>query len=382
MKKSILNGVSAADPTLKLFGGRYYIYPTDGGVSEQGFCAWSSDDLRVWRPEGMALALRDVAWAKGDAWAPDIVARNGIYYFYFCTGSAIGVATATTPIGSFKDALGRPLIPYESDMSSIDPMAFIDDDGQAWLYWGATFDGRLFVRKLNPDMISFAGEKSLSFDYKPDAYYHCEGSFMFKRDGRYYFMWSEYNWASNPRLDDDPSYRVNFAVADSPAGPFKRIPARLPLLSTDMARGFVGPGHNSVLRLPDTGEHLIAYHWHSGDAVRHVAIDVLKFGADGLPWTVNPSPRGVPARPVRASFALRKTGAFRFGETIVFETRASDALEMSLLDTRSSLPLWQGAHNDTIEIENLPRGFYRVALVARLRGGKRAVFAPLDFDVV
>jgi len=292
-QKHLLNGVSAADPTLKLFNGRFYIYPTDGGVTEPGFCAWSSEDLRVWKPEGMILRLRDVAWAKGDAWAPDMVERNGVYYFYFCSGSAIGVATARTPTGPFKDALGRPLVPFEKDMSSIDPMAFIDDDGQAWLYWGATFDGRLFVRKLNADMVSFGGEKIVVYAYDTTSYYHCEGAFVFKRNGLYYFTWSEYNWTTLPNMKEDLSYRVNFAVASSPTGPFVREPSRLPLLSTNMAQGFVGPGHHSVLRLPGTDKHLIAYHYHNGDTVRRVAIDRLQFGADGLPWAVNPTRRGV-----------------------------------------------------------------------------------------
>jgi beta-xylosidase len=79
----------------------------------------------------MILKLADVSWANGDPWAPDIIQRNGLFYFYFCSGSAIGVAVSDNPVGPFHDALCKPLIPYEEDMSSIDPKAFIDDDGQA-----------------------------------------------------------------------------------------------------------------------------------------------------------------------------------------------------------------------------------------------------------
>ena len=385
MQKHILDNTTAADPTLKLFNGRYYIYPTDGGVAEPGFCAWSSRDLRKWKPEGTVLALRDVAWAKGEAWAPDIVQRNGVYYFYFCSGSAIGVATSASPTGPFKDALGRPLVPFEADMSSIDPMAFVDDDGQAWLYWGATFDGRLFVRKLNPDMVSFAGETMLSYDYKPDAYYHCEGSFMFKRGGIYYFMWSEYNWTSSPRLDDDPSYRVNFAVAPTPAGPFKRLTSRVPLLSTNMAAGIVGPGHHSVLRLPDTGEHLICYHWHNGDECRHAAIDRLQFGEDGLPWTVNPTEHGVPACPVNAALALRGAGPFRAGSPVAFEVRVPKNREVAeVILFNGDKILWRDPHPATAKMLTLTfseRGFHRATLAANFRDGGTARSAPVDFDI-
>ncbi len=341
-----------------------------------------SDDLRVWKPEGMILPLRDVAWAKGDAWAPDIIARNGVHYFYFCTGSAIGVATAPTPTGPFKDALGKPLVPFENDMSSIDPMAFIDDDGQAWLYWGATFDGRLFARKLNPDMISFAGEKITVYAYDAPSYYHCEGAFVFKRDGLYYLMWSEYNWTAVPELKEDLSYRVNFATARSPAGPFIREPSRLPILSTNMSLGFVGPGHHSMLRIPDSGDWLIAYHFHNGDTIRRAAIDRVQFGKDGVLWTVNPSCHNIAPQPVNAALTLRQTGPFHASETIEFSIHFPSGKEVADMTLRNGeTVLWQGPGSATVGLRNLPRGFYRVVLSARFRDGTQATSASLDFDV-
>ena len=76
-------------------------------------------------------------FAKGRPWAPGFAERNGKYYFYFSADDRIGVAVNVKPTGVFEEALGKPLVAYEKDLSTIDPMAFIDDDGQAYLYWGA-----------------------------------------------------------------------------------------------------------------------------------------------------------------------------------------------------------------------------------------------------
>jgi beta-xylosidase len=48
----------------------------------------------------------------------------------------------------------------------------------------------------------------------PDNY--VEGPYMFIKNGKYYFMWSEGGWTG-------PDYSVAYAVGDSPFGPFKRI---------------------------------------------------------------------------------------------------------------------------------------------------------------
>jgi hypothetical protein len=178
--------VYAADPDAHLFGDRYFIYATNAGFypskevftagqsspAGHGFAAWSSRDLRSWQSEGPILRFGDIAWTRDlpHAWAPCMAERNGKYYFYFCADSRIGVAVSESPTGPFQDAKGEPLVPYRDDLSAIYPMVFIDDDGQAYCYWGAVpgfwLEGKveyvrmhLSVRKLAPDMTTFIGDE-------------------------------------------------------------------------------------------------------------------------------------------------------------------------------------------------------------------------------
>ncbi|RYG42613.1 hypothetical protein EON79_18525, partial [bacterium] len=92
--KPVLDGFTA-DPAIRRFGDRYYLYPTSDKPNWQttDFSVWSSDDLREWKKERMVLDVtKEVKWANIEAWAPDCIERNGKYYFYFCARGQVGVA--------------------------------------------------------------------------------------------------------------------------------------------------------------------------------------------------------------------------------------------------------------------------------------------------
>src|SRR5690606_1008512 len=106
---------------------------------------------------GSPLHYQDFSWAGGNAWAGQVVYRDGTFYFYVPVvqrngANAIGVATSDSPFGPFQDPIGRPLV--TSDCGDIDPTVFIDADGQAYLYWG---NPNLCYVELNDDMISYSG---------------------------------------------------------------------------------------------------------------------------------------------------------------------------------------------------------------------------------
>lgn len=272
-KNPVLAGLYA-DPQIATFDGKFYIYPTTDGFANwlgTQFHAFSSADLVTWKDEGVILDLGpDVSWADDRAWAPGIALKDGTYYFYFCAAQAIGVATATSPTGPFKDALGHALIENgQFGVQTIDPYLFTDDDKRSYLYFGSSSSGR--VVELNADMVSLKGTpQTLSV-----AGFR-EGSVAFKRNGKYYYMWSE----NDTRSED---YDVAYAIGDSPMGPFTK-PAVNPILKKDTAQGILGTGHNSVLALPN-GDYYIAYHRFAipnGDGThREVCLDRLEFNADG-----------------------------------------------------------------------------------------------------
>ncbi len=269
--KPVLGGFTA-DPAIRVFGDTYYIYPTSDRPewNTTEFSVWSSKNLVEWKKEGVFMDIsKDLGWATNKAWAPDCIERDGKYFFYFCANHNIGVATGPTPVGPFKDALGRPLIEDEKIKTfSIDPQAFIDDDGQAYLYFG---NGIPTVYKLNRDMISFAGPP-VEFRLKEFR----EGIVVFKRQGKYYFMWS---------IDDarSPNYRVGWGIADSPLGPVKSPEQNFIVLQKNGPA--VATAHHGVVNVPGTDRWYVAYHRHAipdgSGYQREVCLARMEFHPDG-----------------------------------------------------------------------------------------------------
>lgn len=262
-----------ADPELHFFEGRFWIYPTTSAPYEEQtyFEAFSSEDLLDWRNEGRILDFADVPWSTNRAaWAPSCAEKNGKYYFYFSAGdgAGLGVAVSDSPGGPFVDALGEPLVKeYHHGAQPIDAHAFVDEDGQAYLYWGGW--KHAVVAKLGEDMISIDGEIR---EITPENY--VEGPFMLRYRDRYYFMWSEGGWT-------DDTYGAAYGTSDSPFGPFQREGV---LLRNNPEVG-KSAGHHSVLRIPGADEHIIAYHrrplTETNPHHRVVCLDQMIFREDG-----------------------------------------------------------------------------------------------------
>ncbi|ANN18073.1 beta-xylosidase [Amycolatopsis orientalis] len=291
MRSPALPGLNA-DPNIVAFGDTYYLYPTtDGfdGWSGTTFSAWSSKNLVDWTNHGVALDLGPgVSWADKNAWAPTIAEGGGKYYFYFCAEAKIGVAVGDSPTGPFVDT-GKPLIAKNpGGGQAIDPAVFVDRSGKPYLYWG---NGEAYVVGLNDDMVSFDPAAVQRITGLDDFR---EGLFMVERNGTYYLTWS----VDDTRSED---YRVAYATAPSPTGPFTN---RGLILSKDTSLGIKGTGHSSMLRVPGTDEWYIAYHRFAipgGDGMhRETAIDKLSFTRDGRIAPVKPTLEGVAPRPIPA----------------------------------------------------------------------------------
>lgn len=275
----ILDGFTA-DPSIRVFGDTYYVYPTSDKPNWQttDFSTWSSKDLIHWQKEGMVLDVaHNLTWANIKAWAPDCIERNGKYYFYFVANDKIGVGVADKPTGPFIDALGHPLIERSEAIKTypIDPNVFLDDDGQAYLYFG---NGRPTVFKLKPDMITLDGAPQTIHLHQ-----FREGIWVFKRLGKYYFMWS---------IDDARSdnYRVGYGIADSPLGPVTSPTNNFIVLQKHgLAKG---TGHHSVVNVPGTDRWYMAYHRHAipngSGFQREVCLARMNFNTDGTIQPVDP----------------------------------------------------------------------------------------------
>ena len=286
--KPILDGFTA-DPSIRVFGNSYYVYPTSDKPNwmTTDFSVWSSKNLIDWKKEGMVLDVaHDLKWANIKAWAPDCAERNGKYYFYYAADGKIGVAVSEKPTGPFVDPLERPLIERTNGVRAypIDPCAFIDDDEQAYLYFG---NGTPTVFKLKPDMITLDGDpKTIHLRQ------FREGIFVFKRQGKYYFMWS---------IDDARSdnYRVGYGIADSPYGPvWSPTNNFIVLQKHGLAKG---TGHHSLVNVPGTDRWYMAYHRHAipngSGFQREVCLARMEFNANG---TIKPVDPLVPAFPPEA----------------------------------------------------------------------------------
>jgi len=324
MKSPILPGLYA-DPNIVEMGGRYYIYPTtDGfdGWSGTQFKVFSSDDLVNWTDHGVIFDVpEDTTWAEGNAWAPTAEEKDEKYYFYYSASQNIGVAVSDSPTGPFVDPLNEPLIKkgsYQGQM--IDPMVFHDDDGQSYLYFG---NGRGYVAKLGEDMISIEGEVK---DITPNGFR--EAFFVIKRNGTYYFMWSE-----NDTREED--YRVAYGTSDSPMGP---ITKKGVILEKDLSLGIKGPGHHSVVKVPDKDEYYIVYHRFAipdGDGMhRETTIDRMEFNEDGTIKKVVPTLESIEPLEVQLPVAVTEVSLNK--EALTLEIGETERLTATVLPNNAS----------------------------------------------
>lgn len=202
-----------ADPSAHEWDGQYWIYPSHDlpGSKDWDMVDWhafSSTDLVNWTDHGVIFGLKDIPWAKKWAWAPDAMKRNGKYYFYVTADDQIGVGVSDRPEGPFRDALGTPLVARgESRTRVMDPAIFVDDDGQAYLYFGQ--NGARVV-KLKPDMITRDGP----IVEIPLQNFH-EGIWMHKRNGMYYLSYCALETSSG-----EMHSRLAYSTSTSPLGPF------------------------------------------------------------------------------------------------------------------------------------------------------------------
>lgn len=214
-----------ADPAPMAYHDTVFLYTSHDEDNAFGFemfnwMLYTSIDMANWTDHGIIAGVKEpyktFKWADGhSAWAPQCVTRNGKFYLYCPTilqgKMAIGVAVASSPYGPFVDALGTPLI-YRSNPGDYDPTVFIDDDGQAYMYWGG--NGPCYYAKLNEDMVSLADSihvASIDFTGTPKEASYTEGPWLWKKNNHYYLAWASRCCPEG----------IGYAMSDKPTGPWK-----------------------------------------------------------------------------------------------------------------------------------------------------------------
>ncbi len=291
----IITHMYTADPSAHVFDGKMYLYPSHDRDSARTFDmndwhVFSSEDLVNWTDHGVALALKDIIWAKKEAWAPDCAFHNGKYYFYYPTDQDyIGVAVGDKPEGPFTDPLGKPLITRQTTgvkatRDLIDPCIFIDDDGTPYLFFG---QNDVNAVKLNDDMISF--NDSIQIVEGTQEFF--EAVWIHKYKNKYYMS---YSGRANGK-------KIYYSMSDHPMGPYE-------------FKGFIldevnsGTNHHSIVEYK--GQWYLFY--HNSDLFleneppdseelrykgvrRSVCVDYLYYNDDGTIKEVIPTKNGIQA---------------------------------------------------------------------------------------
>jgi beta-xylosidase len=317
--KPLITHIYTADPSAHVFEDRLYIYPShdldhDNPPTQDG-AQFDMEDYHVFSLDtmhsppvdhGQVLHVDDVPWAEKQMWAPDAAFKNDTYYFYFPAKDRdgifrLGVATSPSPAGPFTPQ-AEPI----PGSFSIDPSVFIDDDGQAYLYFGGLWGGQLEkwqtgtfdptgveprstepalgprVAKLSPDMLSFAappeeisitsedGQPLLAGDRTRRFF---EAVWLHKYNGTYYLSYST-----------GDTHFIVYATGDSPTGPF--------VYRGDILYPVMGwTTHHSIVEFQ--GKWYLFYHDSSlsggVDHKRCIKVAELLYNADGTIQTIEPS---------------------------------------------------------------------------------------------
>ncbi len=299
----IIQTYFTADPAPMVHNDTVFLYTThdedetvDNFFTMYDWRCYSSTDMVNWTDHGAVASLEDFAWSDktNGAWAPQAIERNGKFYLY-CPihGDGIGVLVADSPTGPFRDPLGKRLIDSDNIWDDIDPTVFIDDDGQAYLYWG---NPKIYYVKLNEDMVSYdrsigengivsleMTEEAFGKNDKEDAQHisqYTEGPWLYKRNNIYYMIYAASGIPEN----------IAYSTAPSAEGPWTFqgfIMERAPHLAFTNHPGIIDYKGNSYF----------FYHTQElsgGEGFkRSVSVEQFDFNEDGSIPLITPTKNGV-----------------------------------------------------------------------------------------
>jgi arabinoxylan arabinofuranohydrolase len=332
----IVQTVYTADPAPLVHNGRVYLYTGHDEDNSTNFTmkewrVYSSADMVNWTDHGSPMNLATFSWANSDAWAGQAIYRNGKFYWYVPVrmsngANAIGVGVADSPTGPFRDALGRPLI----QNSEIDPTVFIDDDGQAYLYYG---NPRLWYVKLNADMISYSGSPTqiplttagfgtrTGDPNRPTLYE--EGPWVYKRNGTYYNVFAA----------KCCSEFIGYSTAPGPIGPWTYRGTVMP------TQGSSFTNHAGVIDF-NGGSY---FFYHNGALpggsgyTRSVAVEKFTYNSDGSIPQLSMTSTGAPQVGTLNPYGRQEAETIAWGSGVETEPSSEGGMNVGWIDNNDSI---------------------------------------------
>lgn len=288
--------------------GRLYLYGSQDISGNNDYCSkeyhvFSTDDSKLenWKDHGVSLSnIKEnpgiPRYSDIKMYAPDGIYCNGKYYLYVCGSNSFEVVMESdAPEGPFVNA--RPI--QGADGDGIDPAVFVDDDGQAYFFWGQF---RLKGAKLKPDMATLDMDSlQCNILTEMEHGFH-EGASIRKRGGKYYIVYTD--------ISRGRATCLAYAMADSPLGPYKKKGVIIDNMYCDPQSW---NNHGSIACY--NGQWYVFYHRSSQNSIasRRVCAEPIYFNEDGTIQEVEMTSQGAssPIKSVEkidASIACRLKG--------------------------------------------------------------------------
>jgi arabinoxylan arabinofuranohydrolase len=363
--------IYTADPAPFVYNGVLYAYldhdedGTYGWFQMKDWRLFSTTDVVNWTDHGVTASLATFSWGRVDAWAGQVVNRNGKFYYYVPIRIAgnpfgIGVGVSDKPEGPFTDAIGKPLVTGDG---YIDPTVFVDDDGQAYLYWG---NPTLNMVKLNADMISYSGSiVKVPMTAATVNNMYLEGPWFYKRNGLYYLLYSTQN-NGTPGKED-----IRYSTSTGPTGPW----AYRGLIQPVQVGGKSWTNHCGVVDYKGNSY----FFYHTGDLpggsdfTRSACVEQFSYNADGT----------IPTIP------MTKTGPIQIGHLNPFDTTQAETIAFSsglktevCTDAGGGMDVTSINNGDYIKLEGVDFGSGATSFDARVASGATGGNIELHLDSI
>ena len=288
------------DPSSIVFeNGVYHVFATGPGIREK-----TSEDLLHWANAGSVFD-RPPDWTfdavpgfRGYFWAPDVIRVNGKFFLYYSVSSwgkptsAIGLAVNSTLDRSATNYLwtdaGKVIASTNGSLfNTIDPSAFLDNDGKLWLAFGSYWNG-IFLAELNPQTGKLIATNAPLYQlaWNPSIEAAC-----LTRHGKFYYLFV--NWGQCCR-GTNSTYEVRVGRAENITGPYLDRDGKnlatgggSPFLQS--SGRYIGPGHIGILQQEDTT--WFSYHYYDADTHGRSRLALGKIDwASGWPAPVSDKP--------------------------------------------------------------------------------------------